>query len=203
MLQLIWCRWRLLDWQCQVTLHRLHVRLWPVTGAGGRVWAIVKAACDWLQRGGSALGCAICPRNHTSWVPLTLLHLTPLSRDWLCTFNRLCVRPGRVNAAGGQPDAVLRPALCRFCSGGIVHGRAISHHATIQAGCRCKYFMLMGRLSRSLRIEMVRSHALPPQLLQYAAAFIAACTRSPASATSQSLTCSRVGARCGGSHGIC
>ena len=31
----------------------------------------------------------------------------------------------------------------------------------------------------SLRIEMVRSHALPPQLLQYAAAFIAACTRPP------------------------
>ena len=182
---------RLLDCQRQVTLSRLHVRLWLMAEAGGRLWAIVKAACDWLQRGGSALGRAICPRNHTSWVPLTLLHLTPLSRDWLCTFNRLCVRPGRVNAAGGQPDAVLRPALCRFCSGGIVHGRAISHHATIQAGCRCKYFMLMGRLSRSLRIEMVRSHVLPPRCLQPQAAFTTVQSRPPASTTGYSLTCSR------------
>ena len=47
----------------------------------------------------------------------------------------------------------------------------------------------------SLRIEMVRSHVLPPQLLQCTAAFTAAWTRPPASNTSQSLTFSRVGAR--------
>ena len=45
---------RLLDCQRQVTLHRLHVRLWLVAEAGERVWAIVKAAACCGSHGGSA-----------------------------------------------------------------------------------------------------------------------------------------------------
>ena len=54
---------RLLDWQRQVTLHRLHVRLWLVAEAGGRLWAMVKAAACCGSHGGSALGRAISVRN--------------------------------------------------------------------------------------------------------------------------------------------
>ena len=54
---------RLLDCQCQVTLSRLHVRLWPVAEAGGWLWAVVKAAACCGSHGGSALGRAISVRN--------------------------------------------------------------------------------------------------------------------------------------------
>ena len=54
---------RLLDCQRQVTLHRLHLRLWPVAEAGGRVQAIIKAAACCGSRGGTALGRAISVRN--------------------------------------------------------------------------------------------------------------------------------------------
>ena len=54
---------RLLDCQRQVALHRLHVRLWLMAEAGGRLWAMVKAAACCGSHGGSALGRAISVRN--------------------------------------------------------------------------------------------------------------------------------------------
>ena len=63
--------WRLLDWQRQVTLSRLHVRLWPVAGAGERVWAIVKAAACCGSHGESTYW--VVPSRHATiqlWMPL-------------------------------------------------------------------------------------------------------------------------------------
>ena len=76
LLQLIWCRWRLLDCQRQVTLSRLQVRLWLVAEAGGRLWAVVKAAACCGSHGGSALGRAISPRNHPAVDALGVVHST-------------------------------------------------------------------------------------------------------------------------------